>query len=150
MKKTITLLMTSLALIACGQTKKDSESKKESIKKESKTKNTENKMDLSKITNENVRQALEALQANDKNAWYGFFTSDAIFSDDGNKGDFKSFFDNAFNHKEKFLAIDKIENDGKDITGDFFAGQWGTFKVFFKFHQNSDGKFDRIDIGQAK
>ena len=52
--------------------------------------------------------------------------------------------------EEKFLSIDKVENDGKDIYGNFKAGSWGTFKVFFKFHINEDGKFYQLDIGQAK
>lgn len=107
-------------------------------------------MDLSKISNESVRKAIEALQENDKKAWYSYFTEDAVFSDDGRKMDFRSFFDNAFDKKEKFLSLDKIENEGKDLYGDFYAGQWGTFKVFFKFHLNAEGKFNRIDIGQAK
>lgn len=128
------------SITSCGQT---TGKNKTQIK-------TTNKMDLSKISNESVRNAVEALQENDKATWYSYFTEDAIFTDDGRKMDFKSFFDNAFDKKEKFLSLDKIENGGKDLYGDFYAGQWGTFKVFFKFHQNSDGKFSRIDIGQAK
>lgn len=111
---------------------------------------TEQKMDISKIINPQVKQAIEALQNNDKNAWFSFFTKDAVFTDDDRTMDFASFFDNAFKHKEKFLTIDKVENNGKDIFGNFFAGQWGTFKVYFKFHQQADGKFNRLDIGQSK
>lgn len=111
---------------------------------------TEQKMDISKITNPQVKQAIEALQNNDKNAWFSFFTKDAVFTDDDRTMDFASFFDNAFKHKEKFLTIDKVENNGKDIFGNFFAGQWGTFMVYFKFHQQADGKFNRLDIGQSK
>lgn len=108
-----------------------------------------NKMDLSKLTNETVKRAIDALQASNKNAWNNLFTNDAVFTDDGKTLDLKSFFDNAFNHKEKFLTIDKVESDGKNITGDFFAGQWGTFKVYFKFHINTEGKIIRLDIGQV-
>lgn len=111
---------------------------------------TEQKMDISKIINPQVKQAIEALQNNDKKAWFSFFTNDAVFTDDDRTMDFASFFDNAFKHKEKFLTIDKVENNGKDIFGNFFAGQWGTFKVYFKFHQQADGKFNRLDIGQSK
>ena len=52
-------------------------------------------------------------------------------------------------YQEKFLDIDKVENEGKDIYGNFYAGQWGTFRVYFRFHQNTDGKFTRLDIGQS-
>lgn len=114
-----------------------------------KTTKSEKKMDLSKLTNENIKKALEALQNNDKKMWYSYFTTDAKFTDDGRNLDFKSFFDNAFDKKEKFLDIDKVENEGKDVYGNFYAGQWGTFRVYFKFHQNADGKFNSLDIGQA-
>lgn len=138
----VTVLMVSFAFTACGQTDKTNSTQKTNTKKE-------HKMDLSKLTKETVRNAIEALQDNNKKIWFSYFSDDVVFTDDGNKRDFKSFFDNAFNHKERFLTIEKVENDGMHITGDFYAGQWGTFKVFFKFHQNSKGEFDRLDIGQV-
>lgn len=144
MKRTALLLFLTLTLSACAQ--KTQHSPTQSI---TKTEKTTPNMELSKITNPKVKQAIEALQAHDKTTWYTFFTDDAVFTDDGRTLDFKSFFDNAFKHKEKFLTIEKVENDGKDIYGNFYAGQWGTFKVFFKFHQQADGKFNRLDIGQA-
>jgi len=139
----IILLIASISLTACGQSKSRSAatSSKQPIKKET-------TMDFSKITNEKVKQAIEALNAGDK-SWYSFFTADAQMTDDGNKVDFKSFFEKALGN-EKFLTIDKVENEGKDVYGNFKAGQWGTFKVFFKFRLNADGKFDRLDIGQGR
>ncbi|PVD53146.1 hypothetical protein DC498_06385 [Terrimonas sp.] len=104
-------------------------------------------MDMSKIKNEKVKQAIEALQSGDK-SWYSLFTENPVMTDDGNQVDFKNFFSKALG-KEKFITIDKVENNGREVYGNFKAGQWGTFKVFFKFHQNAEGKFDRLDIGQA-
>ncbi|PWJ56903.1 hypothetical protein CLV98_10912 [Dyadobacter jejuensis] len=105
-------------------------------------------MNLSLISNKNVAKAIAALQSGDE-AWYSYFTEKPVMTDDGNQKDFKAFFSNALGH-EKFLHIDKVENDGKDIYGDFNAGSWGTFKVYFKFHENVEGKFDRLDIGQVQ
>lgn len=137
------LLTTSISCTACGQhtvterqTSTLQPSKKQKI------------MDTSKISDPQVKQAIEALQTGDK-SWYSFFTENPAMTDDGNKVDFKSFFTNALG-KEMFLSIDRVENEGKNIHGNFKAGQWGTFPVFFKFHKNSDGKFDRLDIGQDK
>ncbi|UNZ00238.1 hypothetical protein MQE36_07810 [Zhouia spongiae] len=107
-------------------------------------------MDLSIITNEYIRSAIQSLQNNNINEWYNHFTDDTVFTDDGRTLDFRKFFDNAFDKKEKFLEIDTVENDGKTIYGNFHAGQWGTFRVYFKFHENLNGKFDRLDIGQTK
>lgn len=137
-------IISSFSLTACGQTKtQKSEQQTKTIQKN-------NKMDTTQLTNETVKKAIEALQENDKTLWYSYFTKDAVFTDDGNKLDLKSFFDNAFNHKEKFLSIDKIENNGKNLEGNFFAGQWGTFRTYFHFHINQEGKIERLDIGQTK
>jgi len=106
-------------------------------------------MDTSKLTNKTVKDAIDALQANDKATFLSHFTPEAKFSDDGNDRDLKAFFDNAFKHEERFLSIDKVENDGKNLQGDFNAGQWGTFKVYFNFTLNSEGKITRLDIGQV-
>lgn len=106
-------------------------------------------MNLDQITHPQVKSAIEALQNNDLEAWNAHFTEGAVFTDDGNKKDFDAFLENAFNHKERFLTLDKIEDGGMHLAGDFYAGQWGTFHVFFTFHENGDGKFSRIDIGQT-
>lgn len=105
-------------------------------------------MDLSGITNNNVKNAIAALQNGDQ-SWYSYFIDNPEMTDDGNPKNFHEFFKGALG-KEKFLSIDKVENDGKNIYGNFKAGKWGTFPVYFKFSENSNGKFDRLDIGQTK
>lgn len=106
-------------------------------------------MDLSSLTNKTVKMAIKALQDNSLQEWYAHFTEDPVFTDDGRTLDFKKFFNHAFDKKEKFLEIDRVDNDGKHIYGNFYAGQWGTFRVYFKFHQNEDEKFHQLDIGQT-
>ncbi len=137
MRRLFSILITFFVLTACAQKTDD---KKINNQKQL-------TMNLDNITNNIVKNAVEALQSGDKK-WYSYFTENPVMTDDGNKVDFKSFFAKALG-TEKFLTIDQVENDGKDIYGNFKAGNWGTFRVFFKFHQNADGKFDRLDIGQA-
>lgn len=105
-------------------------------------------MNTDKLTNTTVKKAIEALQTADSKAWFALFTADAALYDDGNKMDFKSFFEKAFGH-ERFTSIDKVENKGLDLYGRFHSDQWGDFKTYFKFHINAAGKISRLDIGQA-
>lgn len=98
--------------------------------------------------NPTVKAAIEALQNGDKNAWENLFTSDAEMFDDGSRRDLNRFNDDAVG-KEKFTSIDKVENDGCDVYGNFHSPQWGDFRTFFKFRVNGDGKIERLDIGQA-
>lgn len=102
---------------------------------------------IEKITNPTVKAAMEAWQGNDLPKWLSFFTEDAALYDDGRPMDFKAFSKEI--GKERFLSIDKIEYDGLLIYGKFHSDKWGQFKVFFQFRPNADGKFDRLDIGQA-
>ena len=105
-------------------------------------------MDTNKITNPIVKSAVDALQAGDKKSWFALFEGDASLYDDGNKQDFKSFFEKALGH-ERFTSIDKVENNGLDVYGRFHSDTWGDFKTYFKFHIGDDGKIIRLDIGQA-
>ncbi len=106
-------------------------------------------MNTDKLTNATVKQAVNALQTNDSKAWFALFTDKATLYDDGNKMDFKAFWQKAIGH-ERFTSIDKVENNGLDVYGRFHSDQWGDFKTYFKFHIDKDGKIDRLDIGQAE
>ena len=106
------------------------------------------KMDTSKLTNETVKKALDAWQNGDSKAFLSFFATDAKLYDDGNPRDFSKFVKEACGH-EKFTSIEKVENNGQDITGNFHTESWGDFKTYFKFHINAEGKINRLDIGQA-
>ncbi|MBC9797339.1 hypothetical protein [Sinomicrobium weinanense] len=105
-------------------------------------------MDTSELTNEIVKNAFDALQEGDNATWSSLFTPDAELYDDGSPRDLKAFNNTAIGH-ERFTSIDKVENDGKDIYGQFHSDQWGDFKVYFKFHIDHTGKIHRLDIGQA-
>lgn len=137
--KLILISILSFSQIVCGQ-KGDYKSVKNN------TINTSKNMDFSKIKNEKVKEALIAQSNGDQNTFFDLFTEHVQFTDDGNALDFKPFFKHAFAHKEQFLSIDKVENNGKDIYGKFDAGTWGIFDVCFKFHQSDNGKFDELHI----
>ncbi len=107
----ITLLAMILSLVACGQKPQRSASNT-SIHK------TEQTMDLSKITNEQARQAIEAWQQGDSTSFLSFFVANARLTDDGHPRDFANFVKTACGH-ERFTSIDKVENNGLDIYGNF-------------------------------
>jgi len=105
-------------------------------------------MNMEKLTNPAVRKAIEALNGGDSKAWFALFTVNAELYDDGNKMNFKQFFEKAIGH-ERFTSIDKVENNSLDVYGRFHSDQWGDFKTYFKFRIDASGKISRLDIGQA-
>lgn len=144
--KYIILLFAFSSITACGQQQKtDKKSEKTTVKSTQKN----NKMDLNKITNPTVKSAIEAWQNGDSKSFLSYFTSDAKLYDDGSPRNFQNFVKEACGH-EKFTTIEKVGNDGKDIIGNFHTESWGDFKTYFNFTINEEGKFSRLDIGQAK
>ena len=47
----------------------------------------------------------------------------------------EKFTKDALGHK-RFTSIDKVENNGLDITGHFRSDQWGDFRTYFRFRQD--------------
>ncbi|WPU98538.1 hypothetical protein SNE26_21165 [Mucilaginibacter sp. cycad4] len=107
-----------------------------------------NAMNTEKLSNPVVKQAIDALQNGDRQAWFALFTNDAQLFDDGNKMNFKSFFEKALGH-ERFISIDKVEQNGLHVYGKFHSDQWGDFKTYFKFTVGADGKVSKLEIGKA-
>jgi hypothetical protein len=105
-------------------------------------------MTSAQFTNATVKAAIESLQKGDKAAWKALFTHDAQMSDDGSPRSLEQFSESALGH-ERFTKIEKVENNGCDVYGQFHSDQWGNFRTYFKFHLTADHKIYRLDIGQA-
>lgn len=91
---------------------------------------------------------MEALEDGDLHTWLSLFAAGPQLFDDGRQIDFNAFSRNAVG-KEKFTRIDKVENDGWDVYGQFHSDQWGDFKTCFRFRTDAAGKIERLEIGQA-
>jgi hypothetical protein len=101
------------------------------------------------LTNPTVKAAIEALQKGDKAAWSALFEPGAKLFDDGNPQRLADFTNDALGH-ERFTKIERVENDGLDLVGQFHSERWGDFRTYFKFHLAPSGKIKRLDIGQSE
>jgi hypothetical protein len=101
------------------------------------------------LTNATVKAAIEALQKGDRKAWSALFEPDATLYDDGRPRPLQQFTEDALGH-ERFIAIERVENNGLDITGAFHSDRWGDFRTYFRFHLSPAGKIKRLEIGQAR
>ncbi|WP_213806753.1 hypothetical protein [Granulicella sp. dw_53] len=106
-------------------------------------------MQTNSLKNPTVKAAIEALQNGDREAWTALFEPNAKLYDDGNPRNLDKFTNDALGH-ERFTSIDKIENNGLDIEGEFHTEAWGDFRSYFRFQLGSTGKIHRLDIGQAE
>ena len=104
--------------------------------------------DITKLTNPTVRAAIEALQCGDVKAWESLFEADARLFDDGSPRSLSKFTQEAVGH-ERFTVIDRVDNHGLDVTGEFHSETWGDFRTYFRFQLSAAGRIKRLDIGEA-
>ncbi|MBN3797515.1 hypothetical protein [Burkholderia sp. Ac-20392] len=95
-----------------------------------------------------VRRAIDALQQGDGAGWAALFAPGATLYDDGQPRDLHAFNRDAIG-SERFTSIERAENDGLDVYGQFHSDRWGTFRTYFRFHIDGEGRIARLDIGQA-
>jgi hypothetical protein len=100
------------------------------------------------LTNPTVKAAIEAFQNGDRRSWSELFEPTAELFDDGSPRSLAEFTRDALGH-ERFASIDRVENNGLNLTGTFHSDQWGNFRAYFKFHLSQANKIKRLEIGQA-
>jgi hypothetical protein len=95
-----------------------------------------------------AKAAVEALERGDREAWSALFEPGAQLFDDGSPRNLEKFTRDALGH-ERFTEIERVEDGGLRVIGQFHSDQWGDFKTYFKFKLSKSGKVERLDIGQA-
>ncbi|TDZ93515.1 hypothetical protein CCUG60885_03118 [Mycobacteroides salmoniphilum] len=103
--------------------------------------------DLELVSDDAVRAALAAWQARDSAGWLAAFVDQPSLTDDGQPRDFSAFSAEIGN--EYFTDIEQVDAEGRTVTGHFHSETWGDFRTFFRFVLGSEGKFERLEIGQA-
>jgi hypothetical protein len=83
-----------------------------------------------------------------RKTWSALFEPDAELYDDGSPRSLKEFTRDALGH-ERFTSVDRVENNGLDLTGAFHSDRWGDFQTYFRFQLSPAGKINRLDIGQT-
>jgi hypothetical protein len=100
------------------------------------------------LTNPIVRAAIEALQNGNRRPGRRSLSLMLELYDDGSPRSLKEFTHDALGH-ERFTSVDRVENNGLDLTGAFHSDRWGDFQTYFRFQLSPAGKINRLDIGQA-
>lgn len=103
--------------------------------------------DLGLVSDPAVRDAVTAWQSKDSDHWLAAFVEAPALTDDGASRDFNVFSAEIGN--EYFTQIERVSPDGRTVVGQFHSDTWGDFRTFFRFIQGPEGKFTKLEIGQA-
>lgn len=99
------------------------------------------------ISDSTVRSVIDALQARDRERWFGLFSEGAKFSDDGIPSDLEEWCeDELFGSAQAYLtSIDRVEDGGLTFYARYHSDKWGDFKTFWRFVLE-EGKVGRLDV----
>lgn len=103
---------------------------------------------LSAIGNPVVVSAIGALNGRDKKRWFGLFSENAGFSDDGVPRALVRWCEEELfgSWLAYIISIDKVEDGGLTFYARYHSDKWGEFKTFWKL-KLKDGKISSLDVG---
>jgi hypothetical protein len=105
-------------------------------------------INVSDLGNPTVRDLVRAINANDRDAFYGAFTPDATMSDDGSDRELRQWAEREIFSSHGHMDIVSASDDGTSLIADYRNDTWGAMRTTWTFHVQ-DGKINRVETGQA-
>lgn len=100
------------------------------------------------ITDPAVRALLDAINANDRTAFFAALTPDATMSDDGTDRDLTEWVDREIFGVNGHIEVESASDGGRSLIADYRNDTWGAMRTRWQFTVR-DGKIARFDTGQA-
>jgi hypothetical protein len=111
--------------------------------------------------NPTVRKAIDALQHGEVRVWLSSFVRDAVVYDHGNVMTAEEFIEKSAG-LEYFTRVDRTEDGGMSVIGNYHTVQWGDFLVSFRFvfaagwgetgksgRREGEDRICRLDVSQV-
>ncbi|WP_282784264.1 nuclear transport factor 2 family protein [Nocardia sp. CC201C] len=95
-----------------------------------------------------VRRFVDALNAGDRDAFYGVLTADATMSDDGSDRDLRQWTASEIFDTAGRMDIQSVSEGGRALVADYSNSRWGAMRTAWRFEVDGD-KISRFETGQA-
>jgi SnoaL-like domain len=95
-----------------------------------------------------VRQLVEAVNAGDRDAFFGLLTDDASMSDDGTERNLEEWVDREIFSSDGRMEIESQSDDGRSLIVNYTNSTYGTMRTHWEFTVEGD-HVSRFETGQA-
>ncbi|MEU9022772.1 nuclear transport factor 2 family protein [Actinomadura sp. NPDC048394] len=95
-----------------------------------------------------VRALVDAINANDVDAFRAALTPDATMSDDGSDRDVRQWADREIFSSNGHMDVESEADDGRSLVARYRNDTWGEMRTAWRFDVR-DGKVSRFETGQA-
>ncbi|OLT30604.1 hypothetical protein BJF83_07725 [Nocardiopsis sp. CNR-923] len=100
------------------------------------------------VTDRAVRALIEAINANDREAFAEALTPDATMSDDGSERDLFPWAEKEIFASNGRMDVVSASEEGRSLIADYRNDAWGAMRTRWDF-TIVNGKVSRIDTGHA-
>lgn len=105
-------------------------------------------MSMDDVTDSAVRALIEAINAGDRDAFFGLLTEDATLSDDGTERDLVAWVDREIFDANGHLEVESATEEGRALIASYRNDTYGTMRTSWRFEVR-DSRIARIEAGQA-
>lgn len=95
-----------------------------------------------------VRAFVTALNANDKDAFFGLLTPDATMSDDGTERNLRDWTEREVFSSNGRMEVEDEADGGRTLVATYTNDTWGSMRTAWRFTVEG-GKVSRFETGQA-
>jgi hypothetical protein len=95
-----------------------------------------------------VRAFVTAVNAGDREAFFGTLTDDATMSDDGTERDLEEWVDREIFSSNGRMEVESQSDDGRSLAVTYSNSTWGAMRTAWKFAVEAD-RISRFETGQA-
>jgi hypothetical protein len=100
------------------------------------------------VTDPVVRRLIDAINAGDRDAFFGVLTEDATMSDDGTDRDLAGWAEREIFTVHGHLDVVSARDGGRSLIAAYRNDTWGEMRTRWAF-TIADGKISRFETGQA-
>jgi hypothetical protein len=95
-----------------------------------------------------VRKMVEAVNVDDRDAFFALLTPDATMSDDGSERDLEDWVDREIFSSDGRMEVESQSDDGRSLIVSYTNSTYGTMRTHWEFTVEGD-KVARFETGQA-
>jgi hypothetical protein len=100
------------------------------------------------LSNPVVRALVSAVNAGDREAFFGTLTADATMSDDGTERDLEAWVDREIFSSNGRMEVESQSDDGRSLVVNYTNSTWGAMRTTWEFTVEGD-RISRFETGQA-
>jgi hypothetical protein len=105
-------------------------------------------IDVEQLTDPVVRAFVAAVNAGDREAFFGLLAPGATTSDDGSERDLEEWVDREIFSSNGRMEVESESDDGRSLIVAYTNSTWGTMRTAWKFVVDGD-TVSRFETGQA-